>query len=173
GSATGSDFVAASGTLTFAPNVKTQFVAVTVLGDTIVEPNEAFTVKLSAPSGATLGPATGTGTILDDDPSNGVGVGIGNATVVEGNMGARAVWFAVTLSAASASPVSVHYATAPGTATAGSDFGAASGALSFPAGVTSRSVAVTVSGDTTFETSETFTVTLSAPLGATIARSVG
>jgi hypothetical protein len=173
GSATASDFVAASGTLTFAPNVKTQFVVVTVLGDTTAEPSEVFTVKLSAPSGATLGPATGTGTILNDDPSSGVGVGIGNATVVEGNVGARAVWFAVTLSTASASPVSVHFATAPGTATAGSDFGAASGAVSFPAGVTSRSVAVTVNGDTTFETSETFSVALSAPVGATIARSTG
>src|ERR1700675_3842353 len=53
GSATSaSDFVAAAGTLTFGPTVKTQFVAVTVAGDATVEPSEALTVKLSSPSGA-------------------------------------------------------------------------------------------------------------------------
>ena len=85
-------------------------------------------------------------------------MGIGNATVVEGNVGSRTVWFVVTLSAPSTSTVSVHYATASGTATAGSDFTAVSGTLTFPAGATTRFVAVTVNGDTTFETSETFTV---------------
>ena len=169
----GSDFTAVSGTLTFTAGATTRFVAVTVTGDTTVEATEVFTVRLSSPSGATLGQATGVGVILNDDPSSGVAVGIGNATVVEGNVGSRTVWFAVTLSAPSAAPVSVQYATASGTATAGNDFTAGSGILTFPAGATSRLVAVTVNGDTTFETSETFTVALSSPVGATIARGAG
>ena len=169
----GSDFVGASGTLTFSAGVIARFVGVTLLGDTTVESTEGFTVALSSPSGATTGTALGQGLILNDDPSSGVGIGIGNVSVVEGNAGSRTIVFAVTLSTASTSPVSVHYATASGTATAGSDFTAASGTLTIPAGATSRFVAVAVQGDTTFETSETLSVTLSAATSATLVRPTG
>src|SRR6186713_1213501 len=70
-------------------------------------------------------------------------VSIGSASVLEGNAGARMVWVPVTLSTPSTSTVSVHYATASGTAS-GSDFTATSGTLTFAAGMTSRFVAVTV-----------------------------
>ncbi|WP_017170247.1 beta strand repeat-containing protein, partial [Xanthomonas phaseoli] len=63
----GSDYVARSGTLSFAPGVTAQGVAVTVNGDTAVEPNETFSVGLSGASNATIARATGTGTILNDD----------------------------------------------------------------------------------------------------------
>jgi len=167
----GNDFTAASGTLTFAAGATTRFVAVTIKGDTTVEPSELFAVKLSSPTGATLGQATGYGAIKNDDPS--VTVGIDNASIAEGNVGSRTVGFVVTLSAPSTSTVSVHYATASGTATAGSDFTGVSGTLTFPAGATTRFVAVTVSGDTTFEISQTFTVRLSSPVGAKIDQGAG
>jgi chitinase len=68
GSATGgSDYVAASGTLTFAPGVLTQDVSIDVTGDSAKELNETFTVTLSNASGATIAGATATGTITDDD----------------------------------------------------------------------------------------------------------
>jgi outer membrane autotransporter protein len=63
----GSDYVARSGTLTFAPGTTAQGVAVTVNGDTTVEPNETFSVGLSGASNASIARATGTGTILNDD----------------------------------------------------------------------------------------------------------
>jgi hypothetical protein len=166
----GSDFTAASGTLNFPAGATTAYVPVTVLSDTTTEPDELFIVTLSAPSGATLGYSVGTGKIINDDPSSGVQIGAGNATVVEGNVGTRTLRFAATLSAASTSTVSVHYATASSTATSGSDFTAASGTLTFAPGVTTNFVQVTVNGDTTFETSETFALTLSSPVGATLAR---
>jgi hypothetical protein len=65
--------------------------------------------------------------------------------------------------------VTVDYATANGTATAGSDYVATAGNLSFPAGTTSRTFSVTVNGDTTNEPSETILVNLSNPAGATLA----
>jgi len=74
------------------------------------------------------------------------------------------------LSAASTSTVTVAYATANGTATAGSDYTAQSGTLTFSAGQTSKTISVVVNGDTTVEPNETFTVTLSGASGATIAR---
>ena len=58
-------------------------------------------------------------------------------------------------------PVSVHYATANGTATAGSDYTAVSGTLSFPAGVTSTSFSVDILDDTLFEENETVLLLLS------------
>src|SRR5437773_7666954 len=63
----GSDYVAASGTLTFAPGVATQNVAVVVNGDPTPEPDETFVVTLSSPTNAGLGTAQGTGTIVNDD----------------------------------------------------------------------------------------------------------
>jgi hypothetical protein len=100
---------------------------------------------------------------------------ISDTSVPEGDSGAANAVFQVTLSAASASPVSVSYATADGSATAGSDYTSAGGTLSFAPGSTSGSVLVPVLGDTTPEPIETFTVTLSAPVSATLgdAQAVG
>ena len=95
-------------------------------------------------------------------------VSIGDATVVEGNTGTTSASFDVTLSAASSSTVSVNYATANGTATAGSDYAAASGLVTFPAGVTRQTVTIAISGDTAVEPAETFTVNLTGPSNAGI-----
>ncbi len=68
GSATsGTDFTAASGTLTFAANETFKTVSVATTDDTTDEENETFTLTLSSPTNATLGTATATGTINDDD----------------------------------------------------------------------------------------------------------
>jgi ELWxxDGT repeat protein len=63
----GADYVAASGTLTFAPGVTTQTVSVAVNGDTATEAHESFSLALSNGSGAVLVDATAAGTILDDE----------------------------------------------------------------------------------------------------------
>ena len=90
---------------------------------------------------------------------------IAGVTKAEGNSGTSNAVFTVTLSSASTQTVTVQYATSNGTATAGSDYTAASGTLTFAAGVTSRTISATRS----FEPDETFTVTLSAPANATLA----
>jgi chitinase len=78
------------------------------------------------------------------------------------------VTFTVSLSRASGSAVTVRYATANGSATAGQDYTSASGTVTFTAGQTSKQVNVTVRGDRTVEANETFTLTLSAPTGAVL-----
>ena len=75
--------------------------------------------------------------------------------------------------AASSQTVTVSYATADGTATAGSDYVAQTGNLSFAPGETARTISVTVNGDTRIERDETFLVNLSSPSGATIADAQG
>ena len=63
------DYVASSGTLTFAPGETTATIAISTIEDALDEPHESFVVNLSNPSGATLaaGQYVGTGTIEDDD----------------------------------------------------------------------------------------------------------
>jgi hypothetical protein len=80
--------------------------------------------------------------------------------------------FAISLNAPSASPVSVSYSTAPGTATA-SDFTAASGTITFAPGQTNQTVLVQVPDDAILEPNETFVVNLSNPVGGVIADSQG
>jgi hypothetical protein len=65
----GQDFIATSGTVTIAPGQTTATVMVPVVPDTIVEPDEIFSVVLSNPVNGTIGDGTGVGTIEDDDGS--------------------------------------------------------------------------------------------------------
>lgn len=95
---------------------------------------------------------------------------IADTTVAEGNSGTTNATFTVTLSKPSTTPVAVNYSTSSGTATAGTDFTATTGTLTFAAGVTTQTVTVKVTGDTAVEPAEAFTVALASPTGATIAR---
>jgi chitinase len=96
-------------------------------------------------------------------------ISIAKTSVAEGNSGTTPASFAVTLSKASTSSVTVGYSTTNGTATAGQDYTAASGTLTFAPGVTAQTIKVNVTGDTTVEPNETFTVTLANPSGTTLA----
>ena len=100
---------------------------------------------------------------------------IDSVSANEGNVGNAAFVFTATLSAASATPVTVAYATADGTATvAGGDYLATSGVLTFlPAGPLSQTIPVDVVGDLTVEPNETFALNLSNPVGATLANASG
>ena len=119
----GSDYTAASGTLTFAAGETSKTIAVAVTGDTTIEADETFTVTLSGASGAPISRAQGTGTIRNDDfPA----LSINDVTVNEGNSGTTNAVFTVSLSATSPQTITVNYATANGTATAGSDYAATS-----------------------------------------------
>ncbi|MFQ5436222.1 MAG: Calx-beta domain-containing protein, partial [Anaerolineae bacterium] len=168
--ASGSDFTAQSGTLTFNPGDSAQFISIDILGDLFDEPDEQFTVQLSNATNAFLLDGTATGTIVDDDglPQ----LSIADQTVLEGNTGSVNAVFDVTLSPASADVVTVTYTTNDGTAVAGSDYTAVSGDLIFQPGETAKTVTVPVTGDNVDEGSqETFTVDLSGAMNATLADS--
>jgi hypothetical protein len=74
----------------------------------------------------------------------------------------------VLLSAASSFMVTVNYATSDGSATAGSDYSAKSGTLTFAPSQTSQSTSITILDDTLAESSETINLTLSSPSNATL-----
>jgi len=87
----------------------------------------------------------------------------------EGNSGTTAFNFTVSLSAAFGQPVSVNYSTSNGTATAGEDYTATSGTLTFAVGEVNKTLTVQVNGDTFAEGNETFTGNLSNANNAVIA----
>jgi 6-phosphogluconolactonase (cycloisomerase 2 family) len=161
----GSDYVPVSGVLTFPPGVISRPIVTAAFSDRIHEANETFTVVLSAPVNATVA-SHGRGTINDDD---GPGLSVADVVATERTAGTMAARFTVSLSPAGAAPVTVGWATADGTATAGSDYVAASGTLTFAPGTTSQPVDVIVDADGLVEGMETFTVALSGAVGAPIA----
>ncbi|MDG9986551.1 putative Ig domain-containing protein [Stenotrophomonas maltophilia] len=164
----GSDYVARSLVAQTIPaGSQTYSFVVQVNGDTLHELNEDFFVNVTNVSGATLTDGQGRGTIINDDAAP--SLSIADINVTEGNSGTTPAVLTVTLSAASALPVQVQYATANVTAVAPTDYTAASGTLSFPPGTTTQTITVLVNGDTTVEPDETFQVNLSNPVNASVA----
>lgn len=167
----GSDYVAVvAGSVTIAQGATTGSLPVTINGDTTVEPNETFTVTISNATNATVGTATATGTIQNDDAVVLPVLTLSDASITEGNAGTSVLNFPITLSsAAPVGGVTITYSTANGTATAGSDYVAVvAGTVTIAAGATAGSLPVTIIGDTTLEADETFTVTMTNVTNATI-----
>ena len=165
GSATaGDDYTAASGTLTFEPGDRQKTVRVTVHDDAVEDGGETLTVTLSKPSGATLERDEATGTINNTEAADPSELSVADAEATEGDN--ATLDFVVTLDPASVSTVTVDYATADGTATAGADYTVKSGTLTFDPGDTRKTISVPVAEDTAEEGAETFTLTLSNASGA-------
>jgi hypothetical protein len=152
--AAGSDYRAASGTLTLAPGETTKTITVPVIGDRLGEPNETFVVNLSSPTNANIADGQGVGTITDDEPR----IGISDVTKSEGKKNQTTLFtFTVTLSAAYDQPVTVSFRTADGTAkTSDQDYVARTGTLTFAPGETTKTITITVNGDNKKEANEYF-----------------
>ncbi len=163
----GSDYTSTTGTAIIPAGSTSTQVDVPVTNDTTYEGDETFTLDLSAPFNASIADAQGVGTITNDDslPS----ASVADVSVAEGSAGTTSAPFTVTLSNPSAFTATVDWATADGTATAGSDYTAGSGTLTFDPGVTTQPISVDVLGDTAFEANESFTVTLTNATGSTVA----
>jgi len=168
----GSDYQTTSGTLVIPAGDTSASVDVPVVADATPETDETFTLELLAPVNAALIDATGQATILDDDtvfPA----VSIADVTMPEGDWQPRVALFTVSLAEPAAQTVSVTYTTADGTATAGEDYVATSGSLSFDPGTTTQVLSVDLLPDLGEESDEQFTVLLSDPVGAVITGGVG
>ena len=172
----GSDYVGLGATiLSFGAGETSKEVAVTINGDVDFEADETFLVKLSnATNGAAIGDGEAQGTIQNDDAEPAGSVTVSDVTVTEGNAGTKVATFTVTRTGGTAA-FDLTYATADGTAKAGSDYASiAASVLSFAAGETSKQVSVTINGDTSAEADETFFLNLSkATNGAVIGDSQG
>jgi hypothetical protein len=162
----GVDYVGASGTLTFAPGTTEATLQVAVVPDQLVEATESFSMLLGGSMGALLIDGLGRGRIVDDDAFPRVDAV--DCAVVETDAGTTGCELEARLSAPYPEQVTMQYATVDGTATAGSDYTARSGVLTFAPGAVSRTVSVQVVGDEAPEPDETFALSLSGPVNATL-----
>jgi hypothetical protein len=157
-------------------------VTIDALGDLLPEADETFTVSIvgtgTNPCLVDITKSIGTGTIVNDDGAAPTGpprsVSVNDVTVIEGNAGTTAMTFTLTLDGPANGNETVAVGTAPGTASAGSDFVSLPLTLvTFAPGETTKTVTITINGDTTPEPNETLTLNLSGPTNVTVAKATG
>jgi hypothetical protein len=165
------DYTLDSATIALLDGQTTGTATLTVRGDSHREGDETVAVSLTNPSAglalhANPDEIAETLTILDDDT---VTLSIGDASIDEGDAGNAVLSFVVTADGATHDGFTLDFSTADGTAIAGEDYAASTGAVTFAAGELQRPIDVTIVGDRNFEPDETFTVTLNnAPAGVTL-----
>lgn len=161
----GDDYTATAGTLVFAPNQISQTIAISIIDDSLNEPDESFSIVLSNPTNAILGsPISTTVTIQNDDISF-VEFASSTYNVSEGG---GSVTVEVILTTAAVNTVAVDYTTSDQTASAGSDYTLSSGTLTFLPGVTSALLIIGINEDKFVEGDEQFLITLSNPTNASL-----
>ena len=173
----GTDYRAASGTLTFAPGQTSKTIDVSVRGDTEVEDDETLSVKWTGWTNVLLVRYAHTGTITNDDEESPRSddrpyLGVDSPSVQEGDSGTTTLTFTARLTDAngriqsSSETITANYqvlSESGDTATAGTDYTPASGAVTFAPGEISRTIDVSVRGDTEAEGDETLTLKWVAP----------
>lgn len=164
----GSDYTDTNALLSFLPGETTQVVQVPILEDPLDEDNETFVASLSNPTHADLGiQITHEVTILDNDIFVGVRVRL-NQSAYTISEGVGLLGVSVVLTATSPVTVTVDYHTTGVTAIANSDYTPITGTLTFAPGETSKTLSVPVIDDTSDESNEVFTLSITDPVNATL-----
>jgi hypothetical protein len=166
----GSDYIATSGAVSFAPGELEKPVVVLVNGDTVDEAQETLFLDISNVQNATVSSNRGTGFIVDDD---GPTISINDVSVTEGNSGTKAATLTLTLSGPSVEAIAIRAVTTPGTATASSDYNPINLVVTFQPGTVTRTFDVGIIGDTNLESNETFSVNITETFATTIADGEG
>ncbi len=168
----GVDYQNLTGKATFAAGATQTKVTIDPIDDNISEGTESVILTLKIGTGYKLDSNTfGTLSLFDNDTQP--TLAIDNISQNEGNSGITNFGFNITLSNPSTQTISVQYTTADGSATAGSDYTATNGTVTFNPGELAKVVNVGVIGDTTIEANETFKLNLSGVLNATLANNFG
>jgi len=165
----GLDFLATQGTLTFHAGETVKTFSVPIIGDTLDEGDEFFTIQLSNAVNAAIERGTATGTIVDDD-HGGPPIpfaSIDNVSVNEGNSGLNLATFTLRLSISSATLTRVRFQSQDITATANSDYLPVNAEIAFQPGETVKSFTVAIIGDVVFEEDETFKIVITGADNAT------
>jgi hypothetical protein len=154
----GTDYTATTQILTFAAGDVSKTATVPLLNGT-VGIRSANLLLRNATGGATIGTPS-SALLRITDVGNSVGFGAIGYTVDEA-AGTAAI---TVIRTGITGDVLVNFATSDGTATAGSDYTATATTVTFPAGVTSRTVLVPITNDALLESNELLTLTLSNPV---------
>ena len=153
----GTDFQAASGTLTIPAGSTSANIPIQLLDNTVYDGSKSFAVSLSNPSGATLGTASAAITLTDNETLPTLGF---SETAITANEEDGTVTLPVLLSGPAAFSVTADYATSDGTAVAGDDYTSTSGTITIPAGSTTATITIPITDDALYEGSENFSVVL-------------
>ncbi len=188
GSATSSspgDYISSTGTLNFADGETTKTINLKFINDAVAEPNETFTVSLKDPTGGStlMTPNVMTVTILDND-GGGAGFssssssvsGTGTSSAAGGNISFSAATYSqyenggpVTVTVIrkgnTSAEAKVDYSTADATATAGIQYTATSGSVTFAPGETSKTFTVGINDNTSIDGNKSLTLKLANPTG--------
>ena len=156
----GVDFVAQTGTVTFAPSEINKTITITVNGDDLDEYDETFFINLTDANNASINDSQGIGTIVNNDTAP--TIAIADVTITEANTTA---YITASLSKASGKIISATYQTSLGTNAENSDFNAASSSVIFNAGETEKLIPVQINDDNYYEGSETVLVDLDNLVG--------
>ena len=144
----------------------TNYIGLTFNGQNLDIPTTGAKARQVSGNAATNG-------LLDDLNTYLAGFGKLSVADVSINEGAGTATVTVTLSASSANTITVVYTTSNGTATAGSDYTATSGTLTFAPGQTSKTFTIPITDDVTVESSETINITLTDATNASILDGAG
>ncbi len=163
----GADYTAVTTTLSFAVGETSKTVNIPILTDTQVEGNETVNLTLSNPTnGGTLGAGRRALLIITDNDTYGT-LNFKTVTFTVAESGPTAT-ITVTRSANTTHTVGVSYATSNNTATAGQDYVAASGTLSFAPGQATRTFTIPIINDTAKDGNESVNLTLNNPTGGVV-----
>ena len=169
----GSDYTGRTGSVTFAAGETAKAVDVAILNDATAETEEGFTFKLTGIAGVTgaaIGDGEALGTIGLSDGTRAVTPRLSVSTFPATEGGTNAATVIFRLDRPSASQTSVTWTTADGTAVSTSDYRwIPSNTLVFAPGETLKTVQVPLYWDRLDEATETFQISLSNPVGLTLA----
>ena len=160
--------------LSFNPGQTQQPIVVNINGDLDVESNESFFVNLSSPAGASISDSQGVGTLTNDDGAVSAGTLQFSSLAYSINENSATATITVTRSSGTSGAVTVNYGTSNGSATAGQDYTASSGILTWAAGDgTAKNFTIPILDDNSLESSETVNILLSNPTGGAAIGSPG
>ena len=138
------DYTALAGVFPIEPGLTSKQVLIPINPDTLVEPDETFTVTLSSPVFVNISDGEATGTIVNDDFGGNVQYSSASYDVAESGGSAT---ITITRANGAASNIVVQYSTSDGTALAGQDYTATSGSVTFGANETSKTFTVPIIND--------------------------
>lgn len=157
----GSDYIAVSGEVELASSGAEAVVSVQILGDTVAEPDETFELRARRVGGATM--SRGSGSIRNDDANPALGLlQVFGGAVREGNSGLAELRFDARTPSGTPAFLVNFATTTNGSATPGDDFVPQTGSFTLGGGVNSRTVTVSVVGDTSVEANESIGMTFSS-----------
>lgn len=162
------DFIEQSGVLTFAPNTQTMVIDIPIQNDTVDESDEIFTLVLSNALNATLAANSSANIVIVRDPNDSIpALTISDSAALE-DVASGSMEFTVSLTAPNSNTISVDYNTSDLTATAPDDYLAISSNISFAPNQTTQTITINIVDNTAQESDETFSLTLSNPIGVTL-----